>query len=618
MTTINDLATVSSVSSADKLPLWSNANGVTRALPVSVLDARYITQDQINLLAISPTPEIFAAGDGVAPNTFLPGTTAGLLLANLYGTGDNIEVFFDGTFQGSDQWALTGYSLLFISPIPVGTSKVYVKGGAARITNGVSPGSITDASVATTSRLYNRINDTISVKDFPFLAAGNGTTDDSAAINAAEVYAASVGKALYFPAGIYLLAVNNSINKLSNVPWYGEGRNISVITGAAGAWGNSLVRGVGNLTNCSISNMGFDFSRANFLAFLRNVFFDSFSYSEIAHCNFYQQAIGFETDGGIYFSVHDCFFTQPTVYGTTINQSIWVSNHYSTPDSFKITNNVAINSGLQFNGNNAFISNNYVVGYGYGGGIGCEFNTYNYTISNNQCISGTGIDANGVPVDGIECWANHSVIVGNMVLGNAGVGISVGGSGTTCTGNVCMDNGQYSGPGFVPRYRAGIILRYVSNTVNANSSNVSNNVCIDNGGGTQLWGITDDGAGCAGSLISDNLCIGASGTAIALGGARYDFKGPKLQLTATGSAGFTLSAGTSGGGNSGLALSGAQLGDKVTISTNQNTQGLIGSAWVVSPSAVAWTFFNPTGAAITVPNYTVNLTVEKPLNYANY
>lgn len=201
MSTINDLAVTSTVSSADKLPLWSNANGVTRGVSLSVLDSRYITQDQINLLQISPTPEIFSAGDGIVPNTFVPGTSFSLILANLYGTGDNIDVFFDGTFQGSDQWSLTAYSLIFKSVIPVGTSKVYVKGGAARIANGVSNGSVTDVSVSTSSKLFNRINDWVDVKDKG--AVGDGVTNDTAAVVAA-MNSIAAGGSLIFPAGNYL------------------------------------------------------------------------------------------------------------------------------------------------------------------------------------------------------------------------------------------------------------------------------------------------------------------------------------------------------------------------------------------------------------------------------
>ncbi|SAL12010.1 parallel beta-helix repeat-containing protein [Caballeronia sordidicola] len=166
MGTINDLSVSTSVNSADKLPLWSAANGVTRALPVSVLDDRYLTKDEIALLPISPNPEIFMAGDGIAPNTFVPGVSLALTLKNLYYSAANVEVFFDGTFQGPDQYSLIGYGLSFNSPIPEGTQKVYIRGGAARLIGAPSDGSVQDSSIASGSSLalliQNRVVDSIA------------------------------------------------------------------------------------------------------------------------------------------------------------------------------------------------------------------------------------------------------------------------------------------------------------------------------------------------------------------------------------------------------------------------------------------------------------------------
>lgn len=143
MSTINDLSTVSTVSSADKLPLWSNANGVTRGLPISVLDDRYITQDDIAELAASTTVETFVAGVD-----FTPGSTLALTLANQYYSAQNIEVFFDAAFQGPDQYSLVGFGLAFISAIPVGVQNVYVRGGAARLIGAPSDGTVTASKLA--------------------------------------------------------------------------------------------------------------------------------------------------------------------------------------------------------------------------------------------------------------------------------------------------------------------------------------------------------------------------------------------------------------------------------------------------------------------------------------
>jgi hypothetical protein len=158
MTTINDLCVAGSFSPDDKLPMWSNANGVTRALPISVLTAPFLTQDSIGLLAASATTEIFTAGDGIVPNTFVPGTTTTLSLANSYLSGNNIEVFFDASFQGPDQFFLSNTTLVFNSPIPVGVQAVYIRGGAARLVGAPSDGTVTDAKLALGSKVYGLVN----------------------------------------------------------------------------------------------------------------------------------------------------------------------------------------------------------------------------------------------------------------------------------------------------------------------------------------------------------------------------------------------------------------------------------------------------------------------------
>lgn len=198
MSTIGDLCVVSSVSPDDKLPIWSNANGVTRAVPISVFDSRYITQQDITGLAASPSTERFIAGID-----FTPGSTLAISLANQYISTSNIEVFFDALFQGPDQYTLVGTTLAFTSPIPLGVQNVYVKGGSIRITGAPSDGTVNDAKIASGSAIYNRIFDPINPKDPQFGARGNTVldasgafvsgVDDTTAIQAAVGFAAMRG-----------------------------------------------------------------------------------------------------------------------------------------------------------------------------------------------------------------------------------------------------------------------------------------------------------------------------------------------------------------------------------------------------------------------------------------
>lgn len=60
---------------------------------------------------------------------FTPGTTTALTLTRSFGSIHRIWIFFDGVFQGDDQvLSLVGQTLTFTAAIPVGVSKVYVKG----------------------------------------------------------------------------------------------------------------------------------------------------------------------------------------------------------------------------------------------------------------------------------------------------------------------------------------------------------------------------------------------------------------------------------------------------------------------------------------------------------
>lgn len=67
--------------------------------------------------------QIFSSG-----TDFTPGTTTALTLGNTFANAAQLWVFFDAAFQGDDQYSLSGTALTFTSAIPVGVSKVYVKG----------------------------------------------------------------------------------------------------------------------------------------------------------------------------------------------------------------------------------------------------------------------------------------------------------------------------------------------------------------------------------------------------------------------------------------------------------------------------------------------------------
>lgn len=67
-------------------------------------------------------------GPFVAGIDFTPNVTTQLTLSQTYAGVANIAVYFDGTYQGFDQYSLSTNHVVFTSPIPAGVSKVYIVG----------------------------------------------------------------------------------------------------------------------------------------------------------------------------------------------------------------------------------------------------------------------------------------------------------------------------------------------------------------------------------------------------------------------------------------------------------------------------------------------------------
>jgi hypothetical protein len=152
----------------------------------------------------------------LAGTDFTAGTTTSLQLSRNYGAVSNLWVAFDAAEQGADTLSLGGannQTLTFNAPIPVGTTKVYVKGGTTNAIGTPANGTVTDATVSPSAAIQSTKIDFIQsgvgaihrtalskmrerVTPFDFGAVGDGTTIDDAAINAAAAAAVSLGVAL--------------------------------------------------------------------------------------------------------------------------------------------------------------------------------------------------------------------------------------------------------------------------------------------------------------------------------------------------------------------------------------------------------------------------------------
>lgn len=172
---------------------------------------------------------------------FAPGFSTSLTLVGFYGAKSNLWVEFDAGSQSPDTLSLNGFVLGFNAPIPVGVQEVNVKGGTTAtipVPGAPGAGTVTDVSVATGTKLYNRINDVISVDDPPFNAQRVGvnavpTVDATAAFQGAVNAAASMGlSTVNVPAGAWLIA--GQITMPQGVRLVGQSDHSTIIPNSTG------------------------------------------------------------------------------------------------------------------------------------------------------------------------------------------------------------------------------------------------------------------------------------------------------------------------------------------------------------------------------------------------
>lgn len=162
--------------------------------------------DALGAVEMMPITASVGAGDLhddvlVAGTDFIAGTSMAVTLSRAYSTLANIVVHFDGVYQGPDQIAsLVGNTLTFAAAIPLGTARVYVKGGTTLSLEIPPDGSITDAKIASNTIIWNRLNNIVDVNDFN----KSGTKASYAFTAAAAKLAALGGGEIFVPPGSYM------------------------------------------------------------------------------------------------------------------------------------------------------------------------------------------------------------------------------------------------------------------------------------------------------------------------------------------------------------------------------------------------------------------------------
>lgn len=180
-------------------------------------------------------------------------------------------------------------------------------------------------------------------------AVGDGTTNDSNAINAATLAASVTGQAVYFPAGTYL---GKNLFIYPNMTWFGDGHSSIIKLPNSASSGDVIVKNKNCGTNINgsdaavpgdnnilIQDLAFNGNKANQTNQNSIIFWRRVQYSRIIGCKFFDASgLAFDGCNAIDSNVIDGNLFQNN-YGNDI-RILWVSNRNV------ITNNTIIGANL--------------------------------------------------------------------------------------------------------------------------------------------------------------------------------------------------------------------------------------------------------------------------------
>lgn len=261
--------------------------------------------------------------------TATQGQTVFTLATVTYTPGTNsLSVYVNGSKQivSVNYYETDSTTVTFASGLNVGDVVDFTT--AVTLSSGVTTADLVTYNEGATSAVdrtvESKLQESVSVKDFG--AVGDGTTDDTVAIQAA--LNASTNKTLIFPAGTY------KITATLNVPRYctvrGSSCFASIINGTAlGAsvpmlyvYGNQFevsdLQFLGSNTQIGISTLN------GYLGLYTNLYFincstgmllDEAGGSRIFNCNFQNNSIGILAQGGSAYAVDGCNFSTTSTVG---------------------------------------------------------------------------------------------------------------------------------------------------------------------------------------------------------------------------------------------------------------------------------------------------------------
>lgn len=192
----------------------------------NILNAGQIATDSLLINGVAVT----ASGNVSFDTTYLTasyvgdGTTVAYALTANPQTENNVNVYVDGVYQNKTTFSLSGTTVTFSEAPPLNAAIEIVYPTNTSTLNGSDASAITYNQGGTGAQdrtLTSKLQEFVSVKDFG--AAGDGVTDDTAAIQAAI----SAAETIIIPVGTYLVTSTITIPSGKNL--VGQGMYFDVI-----------------------------------------------------------------------------------------------------------------------------------------------------------------------------------------------------------------------------------------------------------------------------------------------------------------------------------------------------------------------------------------------------
>lgn len=327
-------------------------NGVliTRGTDYSAINGTSITNlsplaagDVVTVLSMNPLETVQLPGQVTLLRWTILAATSQTVLSGIDSSSQQLsytpgfeEVFVNGVFlrRGEDYTAADGQTITLSSPLSLSDEvtvlafSTFEIGTSTVDTNNIADGAVTDVKVnaaaaisssklsfiqetsVSTRTVESKLRDWVSVKDFG--ATGNGSSDDTAAIQAAINYASDYGRAVYFPShrttpsgGGSFYRVTSTLTITKPISLIGEGPGDVLLLAPPGFSESYIINytlgNFGSSENVEISNITLRTTEPTPASRPSGIYIENVSYLDMRNVEF------FETFHGVVFTGVRCF-----------------------------------------------------------------------------------------------------------------------------------------------------------------------------------------------------------------------------------------------------------------------------------------------------------------------